>query len=94
MGLKEDYNIRFSIVKKAIDDFDPMNLLPHAPSDEYDMESAKILTQISTNSTIEDITTIIMNVFSKSFSENFKLTDCIATSEKIHHELENIRYEK
>ena len=76
MSLKDDYNLSFSIIKRAIDEFDPMNLLPHAPSDEYDMESTKILAQISVNSTIEEITKVIMNVFSKSFNENFEENYC------------------
>jgi hypothetical protein len=54
------------------------------------MESTKILAQISINSTIEDIATVILNIFSKSFNENFEVTDCISAAEKIHNELENI----
>lgn len=30
MTPETEYNLKFAIVKKAIDDFNPMNLLPHA----------------------------------------------------------------
>lgn len=45
----------YNIVKKFIDEFNPMGLLPHAPDNEYDIESKKIASQINQNCTINEI---------------------------------------
>ncbi len=57
----------FKIVKKAIDELNPLGLLPHASSDEFDIESRKIAAQINSNSTIDEITEVIAKVLSKAF---------------------------
>ena len=35
--------MNFEIIKKVIDKWDPIDLLGHAPPDEYDIESREIL---------------------------------------------------
>lgn len=35
--------MNFEIIKKEIDKWDPIDLLDHAPLDEYDIESGEIL---------------------------------------------------
>ena len=35
--------MNFEIIKKVIDKWDPIDLLDHAPPDEYDIESWEIL---------------------------------------------------
>lgn len=79
----------FNIVKKFIDEFNPMGLLPHAPENEYDIESKKIASQINQNSTINEIAEIISKVLSKSFDEKFEIKKCLATAEKIYQSLKH-----
>ncbi|MFN7253241.1 MAG: hypothetical protein ACK4M9_21075 [Anaerobacillus sp.] len=40
--LKEKYNKLFNIVKKIVNDWDPIGLLPSAPDDEYEFEVTRI----------------------------------------------------
>ena len=77
----------FNIVKKFIDEFNPMGLLPHAPDDEYDIESKEITCQINQNSTINEIAESISEVFSKWFDEKFEIKECVETAEKIYQSL-------
>lgn len=77
----------FNIVKKFIDELNPMGLLPHAPDDEFDIESKKIASQINQNSTINEIAEIISKVLSKSFNEKFEIKECMSTAEKIYQSL-------
>jgi len=77
----------FNIVKKFVDEFNPMGLLPRAPDNEYDNESKKIVCQINQNSTIYEIAEIISKVLSKSFDEKIEIKKCLATAEKIYQSL-------
>lgn len=79
----------FNIVKKAIDDLNPMGLLPHAPDDEYDIESGKIACKINKFSAVDDIAEIISIVLSKAFNEEFEIEKCIPTAEKIYVAIKN-----
>lgn len=74
----------FEIVKKAIDEFNPYNLLPEAPNDEFDRESREIAGEINVNSTVEEIAKVISKVFSKAFDTKFEIKVCMATAEKIY----------
>lgn len=58
-----------------------MSLLLHAPNDEYDMEATKILAKITHNSSVEEIATVINDIFSKS-NEKFDLTKSIPIARK------------
>lgn len=77
----------FNIVKKFIDEFNPMGLFPNAPDNEFDIESKKIASQINQNSTINEIAEIITKVHSKSFDEQFEIKACMSTAEKIYQSL-------
>ena len=79
----------FLIVKKAIDEFNLYDLLPEAPSDEFDIESRKIAKQININSTVEEIAEIIARVFSKAFGEEFEVKKFMATGEKIYMKIQS-----
>lgn len=79
----------FEIVKKAIDEFNPFDLLPEAPNDEFDSESRKIAGKININSTVEEIAWIISDVFSKSFDEIFELRYCMSPAERIYKAMKN-----
>lgn len=62
----------FNIIKKVIDKRDPYGLLAtHAPPDEYDSESQQIASLTNENSSIDEIATIISDVFTHSFDEDF-----------------------
>lgn len=56
----------FDFVKKYIDMWDPMDLLSHAPRDEYDWESTKI-SNLSKKG--QDLGKVIFEVFQESFGE-------------------------
>lgn len=74
----------FSTVKKAIDKHDPYGLLAtHAPPDEYDSESLEITSLINGNSSIDEIATIISDVFKRSFDEDFPKEIFIESAQEI-----------
>lgn len=77
----------FQIVKKAIDEFNPMGLLPHAPDNEYDIETIEIASQINKNSSINEIAEVISKVLSESFGNKFEPKKCISTAEVIYQSL-------
>lgn len=79
----------FNIVKKAIDEFNPLGLLPDAPSNEFDSESRKIAGQLNVNNTPEEIEEIISGVLSRSFDTKFQPKKCMMTAEKIHKSMKN-----
>ena len=62
----------FDFVKKYIDIWDPIDLLSHAPSDEYDEESAKISNLLKKGN---DLGKVIFEIFNESFgSQSFSKT--------------------
>lgn len=79
----------FKIVKKAIDEFNPYDLLPESPDDEFDSESRKISESININRTVEEIAEVISKVFSKAFDEKFEVRDCMVTAEKIYKSIKS-----
>lgn len=79
----------FNIVKKAIDEFNPLGLLPDAPSNEFDIESRKIAGQLNVDNTPEEIAEIISEVLSRSFDTKFELKECMMIAEKIHKSIKN-----
>lgn len=79
---------KFPIVKKHIDKLDYYGLLKsNAPIDEFDMESKIITDAITESSTIQDIASIIAEVFNRRFSNNqqpYCFMDC---AQKIYCDL-------
>ena len=65
-------NIKKERIKKIIDEWDPIDLLPFAPPDEYDYEINKIYSVIEDKVNIEHqyLSEIIYNVFKKTFGED------------------------
>ena len=63
----------FEKIKKIIDEWDPLNLYPYAPSDEYKYESIDIYMKISNLNTktidMKQIKDIIIDVFSERFED-------------------------
>jgi len=73
----------FEIIKTIIDEWDPIELLAYAPNDEYDDESMEIFKSYTEN--IEDLGTMIFNVFENAFSDTFtnNIQECIAIASLI-----------
>jgi hypothetical protein len=67
MADNDKYNTMFKIVKKAIDELNPYDLLPEAPDDEFDSESSEITRKINENNSIEEIAEIISVTISRTF---------------------------
>lgn len=70
--------MNFEIIKKVIDKWDPIDLLDHAPPDEYDIESWEILLKFQHS--IEQNGMVIYEVFSKAFGMTFtkSVDECVS----------------
>lgn len=75
--------MNFEIIKKEIDKWDPIDMLNHAPSDEYDTESREVLLKFQHS--IEQNGMIIYEVFSKAFGTTFNksVDECVCIAKKI-----------
>ena len=66
--MKDMQKTKFEIVKKYVDEMDYMDLLSlGCPKNEYDGESEKIASDIRFDMSVEEIASIIDNVFVNSF---------------------------
>ena len=72
-------------VKITIDEWDPIDLLSHAPSDEYHSEISAIERLLESTSDITVLATGIYNVFFNSFDDVFKKTqsECVLVAKKL-----------
>jgi hypothetical protein len=75
--------INYKKLKYVIDEWDPIKMFPSAPSDEYDIKTNKIYRFISENTTVEELASIIQNVFSRFFNEPFDYERCMIVAQKI-----------
>lgn len=76
----------FNIVKTCIDEWNPYDLLPEAPRDEFGEESMMISTKISDRMTAEQIAEIVAKVFGEMFDpENFTVENCMEVSNSIYN---------
>ena len=75
--------MNFEIIKKEIDKWDPIGLLNHAPPNEYDIESRKIL--LNFQRSIEQNGMVIYEVFSKAFRITFtkSVDECVSIAKKM-----------
>ena len=75
--------MNFEIIKKEIDKWDPIDLLNHAPPNEYDIESMKIL--LNFQHSIEQNGMVIYEVFSKAFGTSFSksVNECASIAKRI-----------
>jgi len=74
------------IINEEIIKWDPINLFPHAPDDEYESEIKQVFNCSKKEMTSLDLSNEIYNIFSNSFGNDvFKRSydDCIAVSERI-----------
>lgn len=61
---------KFILVKKIIDDWDPIDLLSHAPADEYEAEVNDILKVLAKTNSIDELSIEIHKVFVNWFGED------------------------
>ena len=73
-------------LKEIIDRWDPMDLLNHAPNDEYHSEIEEIEGLINSSKDISELAEGIYKVFAKSFGENnfcMSRSECAVIAKKI-----------
>ncbi len=75
--------MNFEIIKKVIDKWDPIDLLDHAPPDEYDVESREILLKFQDDTTQNG--KVIYEVFSEVFGAAFtkNIDECVCIAQKM-----------
>lgn len=75
---KADYKIAFALVQEVVSDWDPYSLIAAgAPSNEFDMEVAKVLARVPTILSEDDAATVLASVFRESFEpDQFSVESC------------------
>lgn len=77
-------------IKKIIDEWDPIDLLPYAPVDEYNKEAELITNYLCSSNNINEnrLGKEIFDLFSRRFGNVFKenMTTCIEIAKKILEE--------
>jgi len=82
---------KFLAVKSAIDNWNPLGLLPDAPDDEFDSESREISEKIDNYKNVSDIAEVVSDVFSRQFyKEGFELENCMDVAKVIYDGLRNL----
>lgn len=81
-------SIKKEYIKVVVDEWDPIDLLPFAPLDEYDSETEKVYNLIKNKAKVEpqDLSEIIYNVFKEAFGSGIflnNLKDCTYVANKI-----------
>ena len=73
----------FEIIKNIINNWDPIELLEHAPEDEYNDEILEISSRFVKE--VNELVCVIYNVVKLSFGETFdkSLDDCYLIAENI-----------
>jgi hypothetical protein len=79
---KVDKAMKLQLVKQIINCWDPIGLLSHCPSDEYDIESEEIWHSMNDSTSVEFLTQTIFNTFTTRFSP--------VIFEKTMHECEKV----
>ena len=89
--LKSQYSMLLSAIKLAIDEWNPYDLLPCAPSDEFDEESRMIAAKIKVDDTVDTIAEIVSDIFSRQFDpQDFLVEDCQDVAANIRLNIDNI----
>lgn len=73
-------------IKKVIDEWDPINLLPYAPNDEYSPEIAEIENLLCLCDNAAELSSGIYKVFVKSFGKdvfNRPESECCQIAERL-----------
>jgi hypothetical protein len=88
--LREQYFNLFNMVKKIINECDPIGLLPSAPDDEYEMEIGKIVPLLNKIGSENALTEEISKIFNKAFGWDFTNEKCLSIAKKIWEESNKI----
>ena len=82
-------NMDYNIIKKRINEWDPVNLLSFSPEDEYDIEIQEIYDLFEAEETKLGLViyTIFKNYFGASFTKDKK--DCFSVAKKILNDIYN-----
>lgn len=75
----------FKNIKPIINNWDPIDLLPYSPNDEYDNETNRIANQVEGKSA-DELAQIVFDVFSSSFNHGVfqkSLNECRMIALKI-----------
>lgn len=74
-----------SKTKRIINEWDPMNLLSHAPDDEYDDEIILIDDFLDHTSDVNELAFEIKFIFIKMFGDDFKKSydDCLEIAKQL-----------
>ena len=68
--MESDCGAIMNYVKKTIDEWDPIGLLPHAPNDEYQAEIEEIQQLLETVNDSGELSKGIFFIFEKAFGKN------------------------
>lgn len=80
-------NMDYNIIKKRINEWDPVNLLSFSPEDEYDIEIQEIYDLFEAEETKLGLViyTVFKNYFGVSFTKDKK--DCFCVAKKILNDI-------
>lgn len=89
--LKLQYSMLLSAIKMAIDEWNPYDLLPCAPSDEFDGEIMMIAAKIKVDDPVDTIAEIVSNIFSRQFGhQGFHVENCQGVAAKIRLNIDSL----
>jgi hypothetical protein len=88
--LKVKYNELFKLVKKIVNAWDPIGLLPSAPDDEYEMEIGRIVALLNKVDSVYTLAEGIGRIFTKAFDWSFTKEECLPIAQKIWDEYKKI----
>jgi hypothetical protein len=74
------------VVEEIINNWDPIDLFPYSPKDEYKNEIALIIATLKETKDITDVALKIQKIFIKSFGDDvFKsdINECVSIAESI-----------
>jgi hypothetical protein len=71
------------MVKKIVNDWDPIGLFPSAPEDEYEMEIGKIVALLNKIDSENALAEEISKIFNRAFGVDFTNEKCLPIAKKI-----------
>lgn len=78
-------------VAKIINDWDPIDLFPYAPKDEYEVEIDMISELLDESTNLEHLANSISTVFTRRFGDDVftkKYKECLYIAQKILYDSE------
>ncbi|MBO5797072.1 MAG: DUF1871 family protein [Clostridia bacterium] len=80
-----EYTRKLAAIKAAIDEWNPYDLLPHAPTDEFESEAALCAAKIQPTDPVETVAQVVSDVFSKAFDDpqGFSVQNCMPVANTI-----------